>query len=50
MRPAASLSIFSNCMASLVVLYFMNLASLQLLVLNTYEELLKRNRTAQGII
>jgi len=35
----------SNCMARLVVLYFMNLPSLQHLVLYTYEELLMRNRT-----
>jgi len=34
----------SNCMARLVVLYFMNLP-LQCLVLHAYEELLKRNRT-----
>jgi len=40
----------SNCMARLVVLYFMNLPSLQLLELNTYEELLVENRTAQELI
>jgi len=33
----------SNCMGCLVALYFSNLSSLQLLALNTYEELLIRN-------
>jgi len=32
-------------MAHLVVLHFMNLPSMQLLVLHTYPELLMRNRT-----
>jgi len=32
-------------MARVVVLYFINLTSLQLLVLNTYEELFMRNST-----
>jgi len=36
-RPAAPLRNFINCMARLVLLYFMNL-SLQHLVLHTYEK------------
>ena len=50
-RPAATLSNCSNCVASLVVLNFVNLPCLQLLVLDTYEELglLVRNRTAQEL-
>jgi len=35
----------SNCMARPVLLYFMNLPSLQLLVSHTYEGLLMRKRT-----
>jgi len=37
-RPVAPLPNCSNCMARLVVLYFMNLPSLQLLVWHTYEK------------
>jgi len=37
-------------MDPLVVLYFMNLPSLQNLLLNTCEELLMKNRTAQELI
>jgi len=44
-RPAALSENCSNCMARLAALYFMNLPSLQLLALNTYKELLIRNRT-----
>jgi len=35
----------SNCMTRLAVLYFMNVPSLQLRLLLTYEELLMRNCT-----
>jgi len=35
----------SNCIAHLVVFHFMNLPSLQLLLLYIYEEILMRNRT-----
>ena len=44
-RSVAALPNCSNCMARLVALYFMNLPSLQILVLNTYEEVLTRNST-----
>jgi len=44
-RPAAPLPNYNNCLARLV-LYFMNLPCLQILVLHTCDELLKRNRTA----
>ena len=37
-RPTAPLPNCINCMAHLSVLYFMNLPSLQLLVLHTYEK------------
>jgi len=45
-RPAVSLPNRSNCMARLYsgrLLYFVNLPSMQLFVLNTYGELLMKN-------
>jgi len=44
-QPAPPLPKSNNCMNRLVVLHFTILPSLQLLVLNTYKELLTRNRT-----
>jgi len=41
----SSFKICGNYMAHLVVLYFMNLPSLQFLVLHTCEELFNRNHT-----
>jgi len=43
--PSAPLPNCSNCMNCLVMLHFTILPSLQLIVLNTYKELLVSNRT-----
>jgi len=48
-RPAVPVPNRGNCMARLVVLYFMNLPSLQLLKLNTYEEVLIKKTHCTGV-